>query len=602
VNEVATPISERLDANLAALRDRQPDVARQVTAVENIEPARVVTGRDGSDVILLGEGDGRLDWLGGSSMPTISAPALVSGYPHVNDNVLLASVGTGYEPPLLAERIAGHCAVFVYAANAKLVRMALSVCDFSRQIAAGRIVILCGDFAAALVQFFESNPGYQTPAHLWPLPHVARAEVDRVATEMRAAIPRVERLHAARIQNAARSIVYALPAASGDATRLWIGSNDFGPQTRQHADRVIRAANQLGWPAQACIANVPEHGSDVARIESAAAFKPSVALWINSCPRSMGQALAGCKHVAWYLESASLPAVALEGLADCPAVYAATETVRQLVLSHGADPDRTRVLEPGVDAGLFAPDASTSNTPASNRDIDVVIFADGCDISAASAGVGLESHVKLYTHFANLLANHPDDFSPADVDDWLSRCETESGCTLADVNMRRDFAALIARRLPPVLLNRATLLTLLDNRIQVRLYGIGWDTFDETANVRCGPIPPPSERAEILKNAAILAVSWLDGPRIQFALEALAAGCQPLFRRPDSAIFASYPQTGGFLADIPSFNNRIQFVKMCRDIKTDASGGIAAVASQRNRLLESHTTAQRLRAMVAEQV
>ena len=142
VNGVAIQSSERLDTNLAALRDRQPDVARQVSEIDTIEPARIVTGRDGADVVLLGEQDGCAHWLGGSSMPTISATALVSGYPHVNDNVLLASVGTGYEPPLLAERITGHSAVFVYAADAMQLRMALSVCDWSRHIAAGRIVVL----------------------------------------------------------------------------------------------------------------------------------------------------------------------------------------------------------------------------------------------------------------------------------------------------------------------------------------------------------------------------------------------------------------------------------------------------------------------------
>lgn len=597
MNGVAIQSSERLDANLASLRDHQPDVARQITEIGTIEPARIVTGRDGADVILLDEQDGRLAWLGGSSMPTISAPALISGYPHINDNVLLASVGTGYEPPLLAERIAGHCAVFVYAADAKLLRMALSVCDWSRHFAAGRIVILCGDFQASLVQFFESNPGYQTPAHMWPMPHVTRTELDRVAGEMRAAIPRVQRLVAARMQGAIESIANASPPASGAATRLWIGSNDFGPQTREHADRVIRAANQLGWSAQACIADVPRHGGDVARIESAAAFKPNVALWINSCPRFMRQALPGCEHVAWYLESASLPAVALEGLADCPTVYAATEMVRQLVLSHGADPQRTRVLEIGVDAALFA---SPPDADASIRDIDVVIFADGCDISPAAAGVGLESHQKLYTHFANLLTGHPDEFASSDVSTWLSRCETETGCALTDANMRRDFAALIARRLPPVLLNRATLLTLLDTRLQVRLYGTGWDGFIETESVLCGPIPPPAERAEILQNATFLAVSWLDGPRIQFAAEALAAGCLPLLRRPIPSDFSPYPQTSGLLSKLPTFNNRGQFVKICWDYLANAPNRIAVIATLRDRLLENHTTTHRLRGLIAK--
>lgn len=595
MNGFTEQFRQRLRESVIALAQRQPGLANQLGSVQDFGAARLARGRDGSDVVLLERQDGANFWLGGSSMPTISGPVVIDRYAHRNDSVLLPSIGTGYEPALLAQKLAGHSAVFVYEQSPQRLALGLGICDYAELITAGGVVLLCGDLANALVEFFETNGGYALPAQLWPLPDVPSSRLNKIAHAMRQAIARVHQLQTEQMAQASARLARAPIRKTPSAKKLWIASRDFGPRAAEHADRLARAAQALGYQVRLCMPNHPARAGELARMRSAADFDPDVAIWINSCPAGMSESLPRAKQVAWYLETASLPAAALNGLDRCESVYVASETIRPLVTAHGADPDRIRVLEIGVDSHLFTPE----DDGGVSRADEVLVLADGCDVSPAAAGVGLESHTRIWNQFCKLLDNDPDSFGPPDLEPWLSRCEKMTGSPLADEKLRRDFAALIAPRLPATLITRATVLALDRAGVRVRLLGSGWDSFDRMKEFCEGPIPPAEIRLDAYRCAVLMVAPWWDGQSVQFAQEALAAGCLPVLRKPEPQRLKIYPQSCDLLAKFPTFGDRGELVKTCRQLLSDTPRRSAILANFRDRFLEIHSTEGRLQSLIS---
>ncbi len=133
--------------NIEALQPLQPELAKRLQASTISDSMQSTIGRDGSPVVVLGADAHRIEWLGGSSMPSISAPAALSGFVDHGSNVALPSVGTGYECAHLLQRLLPHEAVFVCEANTERLAAALCVVDLAEQLAGGRLIFLDGDIA-----------------------------------------------------------------------------------------------------------------------------------------------------------------------------------------------------------------------------------------------------------------------------------------------------------------------------------------------------------------------------------------------------------------------------------------------------------------------
>ena len=119
-------------ANVAAIRVRQPDLADRLTGVCVPADARVVTGRDGTRTIQVSATDKTVAWLGGSSMPSVSASAVLTDFADKGTSAILPTIGTGYEQRVLAGKIGKTCSVFVYEPDTTHIAMVLSVVDLEK--------------------------------------------------------------------------------------------------------------------------------------------------------------------------------------------------------------------------------------------------------------------------------------------------------------------------------------------------------------------------------------------------------------------------------------------------------------------------------------
>ncbi len=123
--------SEVYQRNIRALTRQQPVECEQIDAVELSDGVTYTEGRDGTPTFRLLDGAGRQYWLGHSSMPATSSPAILTEFMFGSGNVLLPSMGHGGEVKHLLARMAPHQAVFTWDADPLIPALTLRLHDFS---------------------------------------------------------------------------------------------------------------------------------------------------------------------------------------------------------------------------------------------------------------------------------------------------------------------------------------------------------------------------------------------------------------------------------------------------------------------------------------
>lgn len=238
----------------------------------------LVTGTDGgqtySRTVTAADRKKQLEWLGNTSMPKAAARSIVKNLDAYSGgaNGLGISIGTGYEWEAFTQRLNRPQMVFVYEPEAPLLRMALEICDLSRLLESGRIVLLTGtaeEAADGLVKFLAEHPGYEPPTVLHPLPSIAAERrnpllaageviVRRAVIERQAQTARlVERVGAAlqkTVSGGAKPFTLALLLTPGYPQERPIGAEAAAREARRLAIDSHDSAGsmiRLQWMAEA---------------------------------------------------------------------------------------------------------------------------------------------------------------------------------------------------------------------------------------------------------------------------------------------------------------------------------------------------------------
>jgi hypothetical protein len=174
-----------LERNLEALQGWAPLTAAQIA--EALVPVGFerVMGTDGTptyqrivrgEAAGAGEGAGRVEWLGGTSMPRASAGPMTESLDVGNVNGIGLSLGTGHEWGAFVRRLPSARMLYVYEPEVGYARMALELCDLSEFFRSGKILLLTGPLAPAsdqLSEFVASHLGFEPPTVLHPLATIA---------------------------------------------------------------------------------------------------------------------------------------------------------------------------------------------------------------------------------------------------------------------------------------------------------------------------------------------------------------------------------------------------------------------------------------------
>lgn len=598
--DLQTAAHERFRANLEALAVRQADLARRLSEIGLPAGTRIAAGRDGSPVGVLTEDPGHIAWLGGTSMPTVSAAETLPGPIDPYANLALASPGSGYEAPLVAHRLAHHAAVFVCAPDIRHLALALHVADWSAELRRGRLVVLAEDVEAALVEYLERHPGYQVPTRVLALPDSGGAVLSERAVAVQRAAARADAAQQRAIARIAEQIARRRRGPGAAHPRVLVVSIDAVGGAVDFCGQAQHALAALGFSAAVSVPDAPERCHRIVRLAALRDHDPQWVLFVNCTPGPLGDYLSPDVACAcWFLESATLPANAFAGLAHCDHLYAGSAAVRNLLIAQGARPETVKVLEPGVDDTVFRRLRREALDPADR--CDVALVSDVCDAAPQAAGIGLESHERLWSAVEEQLVQALRRGAEwgASAEELLNRAERATGVQLSDVRLRAEFRALLANRLIGTVTAREVARALRPLG-RVSVWGAGWEAEAEFQPIWRGPLPGAAARNRMYQQAAVVVFPHFGPASVRGAFEVLAAGGCPILPRMGQQALANYPAGCEILSRIPAFAGLPDLLQTVRGLAGGPVARAQAVAAARVGLLAGLTLPKRLLALHAE--
>ncbi|MCB9851380.1 MAG: hypothetical protein H6817_11825 [Phycisphaerales bacterium] len=592
----APPVAlERFRANLDALAPRQPALARELADTPIPSTARIVTGRDGTPVALCSENETLADWLGGTSMPTISSPELLRETIDRGVSVVLPTVGSGHEAPMLADRLEPHAAVFVCAPDPVRVVLALHAADWTRHLRQGRIVILAGDTEAALAEFLEQHPGYQIPARLQPLPDARGHALAECTQAVQRGAQRAGTAQQQMLVRLTQQVTRRRARRTNARPRVLILSTDAVGGAIEFAAHVDSVLGALGIDSARCLPDAPDKCHRIARIAALRDHDPDWVLLLNSTPGPLRDCWPeGLPYACWFLESPFLPAQSLVGISDCENLYAASTAVRDRLVVAGAKPDAVSILEPGVDDTTFYPLPEAERV--SDHACDVAVFADGFDLAPAASGIALETHERLWRVAADVCAERCREGDAPDAGTLLELAERAADVKLADAEQRREFIGLLDARMVRTVAAMTAVeeLVALDDWTSIGLWGAGWEKHASLRDAYRGATPPAAQRNRIHQSASIVVFPQVTPLAVRGVFEVAGSGGCPVIAKPDDATLARYPQSCQILSLVSSFSGAKRLGRLVRRLVSDIACRSRTAEKCRTEALRNHALRDRL--------
>jgi hypothetical protein len=447
---------------------------------ESIDPVRCATqGRWSAERTLPCEG-GRRGWLGDSSMPSISAPAILEGVVSDGSNLVLPGAGTGWEATVLLEKSWPHVAVFVLESDPLLAKLALHVRDLSEAIARGRIVLLVGDDpVGALETVIAENPGYVFPTKLVRVTQRPPAETSAIQTSLEAAGARAAAVYQSRIDEHAARIRSRTRDATSDEPSVALLCVDASPRALGQVRRIERALDHLGWRFETCAPDRPDRCHLTARLAAIDFIEADIVLLVDSIPGALAEHIPdSLPSASWILPGARIDASAASRCRQGHGYFCATQEAREALIAAGLEADRITRLDVGADHLLFE-EARRARAPDGPSGERVAVFADLPDARPQACGLTMPSHVQLFEEVRSMVGRRIEGFSASEVDSLLTKAVRKTGIRLTDDVLRWQFIEGIQRRVWPRLIGEHLVRVMIDAGRRVSLWGSDWSAFRE---------------------------------------------------------------------------------------------------------------------------
>lgn len=590
----------RYKANLAALEESQPELAGRLKTLDIPSSVQRVTGRDRSDAFRIQRSDGSWFWFGRSSMPTVSAPALVGGFQPDGRNVILPVMGTGREALLVAERLPPHCAVFVFERELLYVKLALCVCDWSDLIRRRRVVLLCGDdVETVLADFFSACPGFEFPQHMIPLSLLSSGEQDRMKLRLESAGRQVAAIQWTAANQLAAELRDLPAAAPGDRPRVLLSSRDPRREALGAVAQLTATLEHLGCPVASSVPDRPDKAHAASRLAAIRRHEPDLVLLLNCLKGSLQQHLPqSLATVSWFITPDSVESALAEDLGGHRAIFAAHPAMIDRLIEAGAPADNVHLLEHAADPLTFAP-AEVEEAAGQRWNCQAAVLADGADLSPGAANITLSSHIRLWESVRDLTAKALGSWCDASVSQTLERAGSKSGVRLDDDEVRRQFGEVIRCRLVPTLQARRAVESLAGQGLEAGLWGDGWETHTSVSGLVRGAIPDAAGRNLIFNSAPVVVLPVFRDDTARIVLECLAAGSCPVIRTPERPLADLHPQLCEVLSTVPGAASPREMASLAKELVADADRRAAIVQTGRRLALERHTLEHRVRRALA---
>ncbi|MBN1343758.1 MAG: glycosyltransferase family 1 protein [Phycisphaerae bacterium] len=581
--------------NLEALREVDPEWADRLAAV-SLPPAEPATGRDGSPTfrVRTSEGD---RWLGWTSMPTVSGPALLENFDPGGSNVVLFGIGQGVEARLLTNRLGPSRAVFVLERDAATLSMALRVTDLADAIRRGRLVLIVGDdLGEGLVRFLAEREGYLTPERMLAWPWMDQAAKDAARIVIQRAANEVARHRTARLATTIETMSSWSPSrgAMPDHPRTMVICPHADQEICRLAAGAVKGLEGLGWPSASWVANTPDRARAVGVARLIAEFRPDLVILIDAVRARLGQLLPdGLPVATWLTPWARLTSEVARGIGPHDGIFTTTSTavVKQPLEDGAVDPNRAAWLPPAI-ADLPAADERS-------REWDVAAIGDAYSLDAESNGLKLDSHQALWGAARRLIEAQAERYTSGDVERLLAQAESQSGASFADSGMRGEFREHINAVLGRTLIRRAAYDALRKAGLSIGLWGRGWAEHASLADCCQGTVWQ-GDRSRVHSRAKVVLHVDIAGDVTPELLDAAACGAVLVVRaHPNDQKPGGLAQVLEPGREVLTFSRHSELIGHVKRLLADEAERRAIADRARARIAENHTMAHRLRAIRA---
>ncbi|MGB0714561.1 MAG: hypothetical protein ACPGXK_01705 [Phycisphaerae bacterium] len=557
------PASARqcFEHNLAALRTRQPAVADALTAAD--WPAfSFETGRDGSTSIRINEGPGVGVWFGGSSMPSVSADAIVGFSSSEDGSIVLPGVQTGREILLLLERRAAHTAVYVWEPHPQHMLMAFCLYDYADAMERHRLVWLSGDQPAdELADFLAANHGFEMPQHILRVPGFSAQQTDELqrgleltgAAHARHVAAEVERLRQRWSETSAQPV-------TGGISRLMVWGADPSPSAVDRAAGIKRALEGLDCDSSIEFPEDPSRAHTLARLSLINDFVPQCLVYLGAMPMALRRLLPDSLTVVHWCAAGGIDRTPP---LDLPHRDIWLTPHRRALFDTASWGHRVSSLDMGVDISRFHPpgEIAPGDTRVRRDNLVPIVMSLPPD-QPGYYDVGLTSYLNLWQTLHDVLRERSHEFRYEIADQFLKEAERRCGVEISDPDIRTDFIGWLRHALAPAAMGRAVLRALQAANLNVVVHGDHWGHGD------CihPPLATVDAQVDCLRSSRVVILGSSQGLAIEAVMQAAACGTVPFcFGGFDEACF-EHPILEPLLAHVRFYRNAGELVSQVRDV------------------------------------
>lgn len=585
--------------NIKALARQQPVECEQIDAVELTGAVTPAEGRDGTPTFRLLDGAGRQYWLGHSSMPATSSPAVLTEFMFGSGNVLLPSMGHGGEVKHLLTRMALHQAIFTWDADPLIPALALRLHDFSGDILMGRVVIAVGPEAGqALTRVFEAYPTHLPPIKIFGAPHLDSAALH----ELQACAEAVAARQHQAVAQATAQLAGEMPAHPPDPPstrrRVMILSSVIDPEVTHLAEALAGAAEEADLCCVAHIADRPAHVHLLAAAQQIREFMPQAVVLLNQVKGEWGHLLDGAEFcTTWCVSPSADRAELTRHRAPDESIYAATPSLAKQLESADPNHAQVRILGPAADRRLFRP-LELDDEDRTKYGSDVALILSAADFSPEAVGLKWESHQQLLGEIVGLLRENPQRLDMAAADRVIESASRRMRITLNSGEVRGQLARFISVGIAPTLTVLELMRRLPVDEVRVKLWGSNWDLHRAAAGVSISSPPSDEQRNKIYNAAHIIVHVRNDDWHRQHLLDALAAGASVLSHKEQQSATLNDPSWQDIWTAVPRFSAISQAASTIRRWLKDPAAKVAAVDPGRQIVLREHSIEKRLQTLL----
>ncbi len=589
----------RLADNLSCLAQTQPDVATCVDNTPIPTSVSLVTGRDGQPTCQLSCHEHRIDWLGGSSMPSVSAPQILAHIAATNANAILPGILTGQEPIVMLDKFPNSSAIFIVEPDPLFIKLAFHLYDYTEGIREGRLVVVTtDDWSHQLCAFFETHPGYELPTQMITVPQCRSQRFALIQQKIEHIGQSVFALQSENIKRIKGTLDAATPT-NLEIPRLALIAADARPQVLEEMDAMLRAAHQLGWSAIACRADLPALRHPIERLRAVQQIEANIVISVGGWSHALGLLLpADLSTICWLTSSSIVPTLEADDLNRIDVMVAPTARIKRQLASWPIDADSICVSPPAVDT----PDNGEALPSIIQRDesVDVVILADLPDDRPESFGITLSSQLSLWQAMRDVARVQAqatsDDASPQDL---LIRAQKLSGVRLKEQAIRLQFTTWLTQQILPTRRAIVAVEALAQAGINFALYGWGWSELSGGRFQSKQESYAIATRKRAINNARVVLVLLAGDGEVQCLLEGLGQAKPVVCRGSASSFAKSYPGLENITQGIEFYRATDELVHAVRAaISSDSTGGTRKYKDAQIQVLSKHTWACRLQNVV----